>query len=301
MNLEQKKFSLSTISLKISPHQPMMVPPIFTSIMIAACLGVIIWSCVNGILPDWSRWTASVLMLVAFLFNAFVMRLAIRAGYLISMLCFLTSWRVAAMNNAWAIEIVCFVTFLVMIVQFAGMVVKNWKTHGITGFTEALMWQLAVARMYFGMNEVGHSVEKIFAGQASHDNLVHIFTTLGTPVPNIFVTLAGLIEFALAFGVGCGFLTRLAAAGGILYFLIATVPFGGEWLHGYAWGDRGWEYIALLIVFYGSLLFSGGGRFSLDAWLIERRLMPKCLFPFCGPKSGIEVYKNTVPFNQDAV
>ncbi|MDF7674137.1 DoxX family protein [Acetobacteraceae bacterium ESL0709] len=279
----------------------MIIPPVYTSVMITLCLASVLWSCMEGILPDWSRWTASVLMTLALFFNMFVMPQAIRAGYLVSMLFFLTSWRVAAMNGAFAIEIICFMTFLVMVVQFAGMVVRNWKTHGITGFTEALMWQLGLARMYFGMNEIGHSVEKIFAGQASHDKLLHIFMSLGTPMPDVFVILAGLVEFALAFGVGCGFLTRLAAAGGILYFLIATVPFGGEWVHGYAWGNRGWEYIALLIVFYASLLFSGAGRFSLDAWLIERGLMPKFLFPLCAPRSGIEVYRNTVPFNQDAV
>ncbi|QHI95142.1 DoxX family membrane protein [Aristophania vespae] len=251
----------------------------------------------RGALPDWSKWTASALMFVALFFNGFIMSRALRPGYLISMLCFVTAWRVAAMNDVTLLEQVCFVTFLVMIMQFVEIVICHWKKNGIFGFIEALMWQLAVTRIYFGMNEIGHATEKVFAGQVSYENLVHIFTVLGTPMPGIAVISGGVIEFALAFGVGCGFLTRLSAMGGIIYFLVATVGFGGEWMHGYSWVGGGWEYIALLIVFYGSLFFTGAGQFSLDAWLIERGFMPKMLLRFCCPQSAVKHFVRKLPNN----
>ncbi|GHB17038.1 DoxX family protein [Salinicola rhizosphaerae] len=265
---------------------PEKVTPSWISALYALMLLVALWSVYAGQLPDWSRWTVVGLLAISLVVNLVVTPRWFRIGFLVSLLTFVTGWRVAAMHDVWPLMIAGFVTFLALVAQFADAMRKDWQSRGSAAFANHLMWQLALVRLYFGVNEVGHATEKIFAGQASFEHMATQFGQLGTPMPGLFVIAAGLVEFSLAIGVGLGLFTRFFAALGTLYFLVATVAFGHEWVHGYAWDGSGWEYIALLIVFYVSLLLSGGGRFSIDGWLLERGLIPHTLIPLCTPRAG---------------
>jgi hypothetical protein len=62
---------------------------------------------------------------------------------------------------------------------------------------------------------------------------------------------------------------------GVIYILSAN-QYGGHFFNGYTWnarasgglGNGGWEYILLLIIFFGSFSISGAGKFSIGApWL----------------------------------
>jgi len=83
---------------------------------------------------------------------------------------------------------------------------------------------------------------------------------------------AGLGSFQALEGLGfCQYtavFVVLGAALSLVYFLLATVGFGGEWTWGYAWGTAGggWEYVMLLLMVSGGVMMTGAGKFSLDGW-----------------------------------
>ncbi|WP_435637069.1 DoxX family protein [Carnimonas bestiolae] len=85
----------------------------------------------------------------------------------------------------------------------------------------------------------------------------------------VMMIAAGIVEFSLAISVGLRLLTRAGGLLGVIYFLIATVVFGGEWSSGYRWNtpNGGWEYVLLILVVFGSTAYVDAGKFSLDGWL----------------------------------
>jgi putative oxidoreductase len=198
--------------------------------------------------------------------------------------------------------IVSAVVFVPFALQFIA-VWRNDRRHlRNDAWLENLVWGATLVRVYFGFNELGHATEKIFAGYHSWSHMTNdVFApfaaktfppfTLLSSAPGLFVIIAGLIEFALAIGIGFGFMTRLAGAGGVLFLLIATIGYGKEWFNGYGWAGAGWEYVMLLIVFFISFVFTGAGKFSIDSWLLANNLAPKWLIPLGFTKSGRERFE----------
>lgn len=243
-------------------------------------------------LPDFAAWTSTLCLLVSLLAAIFVTPRVYSMGFLISLLPFLIAWRVAAMNSATVLEWVASIAFILILLQFIDCVisdVKRSRWRAGAWFT-TLLWQATIVRLYFGLNELGHSVEKIFAGRASYDNLVHLFQSLGSSQAGVLVVIAGLIELGAAISIGLGLFARLGALCGMIYFLVATIGYGGEWGRGYAWataGGGGWEYVMLILVYFGSVVMAGAGKFSIDGWLLNRGLLRGPLAYLASNCSGI--------------
>lgn len=238
-------------------------------------------------LPDFAAWTASGWALLALLSALLVTPRRFVQGYLLSLLPFLIAWRVAAMNGAWALMVVASLTAVVLVLQFADCVATDWRK--LRGRPDAwlgtLAWQATLVRLCFGLNELCHSTEKLFAGVGSFNTLVHGFQGFGLGAyAAAFVVLGGMIELVSAISVGLGLLARLGAGLSLVYFLTATIGFGGEWARGYAWaspGGGGWEYVMLLLVVFSGVMMTGAGRFSIDDWLLRQRVLPDWSWRLC--------------------
>ena len=271
---------------------PKFVPSWTISSLIGLTLIVALVASFSGRLPDFAAWTVPIGFAITLALSIWVTPKHFTIGFLTSMLPFLIAWRAAAMNHNWAIMIIAFIAFLGLLAQLTDCIVNDQRhTQKSARWINAVLWQFAIIRMYFGFNEIGHSVEKIFSGSASFNQLFHAFFGFGlTNGTGVFVVVAGLLELAVAIGIGFGFLTRAAGVGGVIYLLVATVGFGHEWAHGYGWSTTGggWEYIMLLIVFFGSFAFTGASKFSIDGWLIRHKKMPRWLIPLALNKAGAE-------------
>lgn len=264
--------------------KPSVVPQWLATVGIAAALVAALYcSFVDHSLPDFAAWSSTLWLVVALGSAVLITPRVFTVGFLISLLPFLIAWRVAAMNGAVVLEWVASIAFIPLVLQFIDVIRTDWqRNRNKSGaWLGTLVWQATLVRMVFGLNELCHSTEKIFAGMGSFHTLVHGFEGFGLGgAAGLFVVVGGLTEFASAVSVGLGLFARLGAAVSLVYFLVATLGFGGEWTRGYAWataGGGGWEYVMLLLAVFGSVLLTGAGKFSLDGWLLQRGLMPKLL------------------------
>jgi len=273
--------------------KPSVIPQWLATAGIAAALVAAVYcGWVNRSLPDFAAWSATLWLLLALLSSVLISPRVYTPGFLISLLAYLIAWRVSAMNDAHVLMWTATIGFIPMVLQFIDCVVGDWRRNRTRSgaWLGTLLWQSTIVRMVFGLNELGHATEKLFAGQDSFHHLVKGFQGFGlTQSAALFVVMAGLTELASAISVGLGFLTRGGALLSIGYFLVATVGFGGEWGRGYAWataGGGGWEYVMLLLAVFGSLLLTGAGKFSIDGWLLQRGLLPKWLVPLATNAQG---------------
>ncbi|QXI30892.1 DoxX family protein [Pseudomonas vanderleydeniana] len=239
----------------------------------------------NHSLPDFAAWSSTLWSCVALLSAVLITPRAFVPGFLISLLPFLIAWRVAAMNDAQVMVWVASLAAVPLLLQFIDCVMGDLRRDRgkSAAWLGTLLWQATVVRLYFGLNELCHSSEKIFAGLGWFHKLEVGFQGFGLgEAAAAFVVLGGLIEFASAVSVGLGLFARLGAFVSLIYFLVATIGFGGEWSRGYAWaspGGGGWEYVMLLLVVFAGVLATGAGKFSLDGWLLGRGLFPRRLMP----------------------
>lgn len=239
----------------------------------------------SKMLPDFSAWTCSGFILIALLSAILITPRIFCIGFLVTLLFQITAWRIAALNQVLAVEIVAGVTFILLLLQFLRCVQKDCQLQGSgsSGWLVTLLWQATFLRLVFGINEIGHANEKIFAGEASFHHMQSVFMGLGvhnSVLAGVMVIMAGLVEFGLAISVGLGLFARAGAVLGVVYFLIATVGFGGEWLNGYGWsnpGGGGWEYVMLILAYFGSVACVGAGKFSIDGWLLATGRIPRGL------------------------
>ncbi len=146
-------------------------------------------------------------------------------------------------------------------------------------------WQLLFIRLFIGFDLVPHFCEKLFAGAAIRQVDIAAFSQLGVPHADAFVWLAGLIEFAAAFAIGCGLITRLASFLFVLYLMVAT-GMGHHFQLGFIWASKGggWEYPVLWSALIASFIFFGAGGFSIDQLLRERFRVPKWLLHCMGSR-----------------
>ena len=137
-------------------------------------------------------------------------------------------------------------------------------------------WQLLFIRMFIGFDLVPHFTEKLFAGPTPRLEDIKAFTALGVHHPAEFVIIAGLIEFAGAFSLGCGFLTRLGAICLFIYLMVASAM-GHHFSLGFIWASPGggWEYPVLWSTLILSFALFGGSGFSLDHMIRDNTRLPK--------------------------
>ncbi|WP_213880192.1 DoxX family protein [Pseudomonas sp. dw_358] len=262
--------------------QPTVMPQWLAVLAIAAALAASLYcSLVDNSLPDFAAWSSTLWLVVSLASALWITPRAFTPGFLISLLPYLIAWRVAAMNDAPVLMWVASLGAVVLALQLFDCIASDWRRNRDRpgAWLGTMLWQMTLVRMYFGLNELGHATEKIFAGLGSFHTLVHGFEGFGlTHTAPLFVVLGGLTELASAIGVGLGLLARLGGFVSLGYFLVATLGFGGEWGRGYAWataGGGGWEYVMLVVVVFASVMMTGAGKFSLDGWLLQRKLLPQ--------------------------
>jgi putative oxidoreductase len=161
------------------------------------------------------------------------------------------------------------------LIVFFATAIRNRRLAEGAGRLSLGVWQLTFIRCYIGFDLVPHFTEKLFAGSGPRGEDVVAFTKLGVPIPEFFVILAGFCELGVAIGIGLGVLTRLAACGWALYFLIATI-LGHHFFLGFIWASPGggWEYPVLMIALLLSFTVAGGGPFSIDAAVAGKLELP---------------------------
>jgi putative oxidoreductase len=299
-------------------------PHLISQVLLAITFIVGIASVAVGQIHDFGAVWTVLLSAAALAVSIWVTPRHFVVGFLTSLLPFLTVWRVAAMAGGasvlkgdgsttwaitgprpWALMIVSAVTLVTFVLEFAFAWYHDLTHRSENKWLLNLVWGAALVRIYFGYNEVGHATEKIFAGYASWEYMTNsVFGPLGTAAvgpfallgkaPGVFVVIAGIVEIGVGLLVGAGLLTRLGGAGGVAYLLLATLPYGGEWGHGYGWSGGGWEYPMLLIVFFLSLVLTGAGPFSIDHRLFSTRRLPAWARPLSVTRS-VEVTAELTP------
>ena len=215
-------------------------------------------------------------------------------GFLIGLLSMLVGWRIAGFYGVAVVWMPLLAAFLVFLWQFFDCLrADEARGHGHT--LDMREWQLTLLRIYVGFDMVPHFTEKLFAGPGPFNEDVKAFAAFGLPWPEGLVIIGGLCELGIAVGIGAGVLTRLAAIGGTVYFLIATI-IGGHFTLGFIWASPGggWEYPVLMMVAFMSFAYRGAGRFSVDGALIERGLMPKALL-ICAVRREPDVRPTVAP------
>ncbi len=133
-----------------------------------------------------------------------------------------------------------------------------------------------VMRVMLGVVFFPHGAQKVLGwfGGYGLDGTLNFFTqTMGVPL--VFAVLVIVAEFLGALGLIVGFLTRIAAFG------VASVMTGAIFMvhlkHGFFmnWAGKqageGFEYHLLAIALAVALMFTGGGKVSVDSLLSRKR------------------------------
>ncbi|WP_337065214.1 DoxX family protein [Rouxiella badensis] len=241
-----------------------------------------------GGLHDTSNFFSIIICILGAVTSALVIPVNFSVGFLISSFLLLIHWRIAAMAEVTPIIIISSMMGVLYLLLFLDCMRKNWLLPENQGRLSGLEWQATTVRIYFAFDMVGHFTEKLFAGTASFYHMGDIFRGFGVGHPQLMVIIGGCCEIGIAIGIGMGFLTRLAAVGGMLYFMIAN-HFGDHFAYGFTWSNEpggGWEYPMLMAIFYLSFALSGAGKFSIDNWLIERKILPNAILSLCIPRAN---------------
>lgn len=189
---------------------------------------------------------------------------SILVPFLFGLLSALVALRIGSVNNLLYVTIFFSLIFAFKCLSFANILINDVK------FNKSLLinWHLIFIRMYIGLDLINHSVEKLFNGTVIRNVGVDYFSSIGIQNPLFLVIIAGLCEFFGAIGVGLGAFTRLASVGTALYILISTV-LGDHFKLGFIWATPGggYEFPLLWLVVILSFVFTGGQKFSVDAFL----------------------------------
>lgn len=185
----------------------------------------------------------------------------------------------------WTIALVLKIINFVCIARLDLKELDNGKNSILYRHCSRYEWQVLFIRLFIGFDLVPHFCEKLFAGSAIRSVDIHAFTQLGVPHPEIFVWIAGVIEFLAAMAIGCGILTRFASLLFVIYLLVATY-LGHHFSLGFIWASQGggWEYPVLWSSLITSFAFFGAGGFSIDHVLRERFKLPRSLMWLMGSR-----------------
>lgn len=129
---------------------------------------------------------------------------------------------------------------------------------------------LLVLRIPLGLIFMAHGSQKLFGlfgGQGVSATMQTFEQKMG--IPPLLTMLAMIAEFGGGLGVLTGGLTRLSAAG--IAAVMAVAMYKVHWVHGFFLNmacqpgrGHGIEFNVALLGMALSLVFSGGGRWSLD-------------------------------------
>ncbi|HXF94974.1 MAG TPA: DoxX family protein [Gemmatimonadales bacterium] len=125
---------------------------------------------------------------------------------------------------------------------------------------------LAILRVIVGVIFAAHGGQKLFV--YGLDGVAGTFGQMGIPLASLTAPAVALVEFFGGLALILGLLTRLAGFGLAVTMLGALLLVhlrGGFFL------PTGYEYVLALLGASAALTITGGGRYSLDALLAERR------------------------------
>ena len=127
-----------------------------------------------------------------------------------------------------------------------------------------------VLRILVGLIFAAHGAQKLFGwfGGYGLDGTGQFFGSIGLHPGTLMALLAGAAEFFGGLALVFGLLVRPAAATLAFTMLIAILAVHVE--KGFFLDKGGYEYALALFAASVSLLFSGGGRYALDAALVPR-------------------------------
>lgn len=126
-------------------------------------------------------------------------------------------------------------------------------------------------RIPVGIVFAAHGAQKLFGwfGGYGLEGTGQFFASVGLNPGYLLALLAGLAEFFGGLALVAGLLVRPAAAA--LAFAMLIAIFAVHWGKGFFAASGGYEFALALFAASLSLLFSGGGRFSVDRAIIGAR------------------------------
>ncbi|KZL21511.1 DoxX [Pseudovibrio axinellae] len=225
-------------------------------------------------IPESALHSLLIWLALAFFFVVIVVPKNFTLGFLCFLLCQLIAWRITSLYGAYLLSWPLAFAFLVNLIWFLSTIQRNsFETAG-RGIT-LWQWQLTFFRMLIGFVMVPHFTDKLFAGALPYMEHVEFLSLLGYPDPNMILDISGVAEFAIAIGVGLGFLTRLSCFFAAAFILFAA-SLSGSLEHGFVSfaTATSWELPLILFASYLSFTTTGGGEFSVDGALRRTGKVP---------------------------
>lgn len=132
-------------------------------------------------------------------------------------------------------------------------------------------WEALILRFPIGLILAAHGSQKLFAwfGGYGLEGTAQWMASVSLQPSFVMALLAGSAEFFGGVGLMLGLLTRPAAAVNALTMLVAL--FWVHWGNGLFLDTHGIEYALALLSATTALIFIGGGRYSLDYYLLEAK------------------------------
>jgi putative oxidoreductase len=133
--------------------------------------------------------------------------------------------------------------------------------------------EAVVLRVPIGLILAAHGSQKLFAwfGGYGLDGTGQWMASVGLTPGFLMALLAGSAEFFGGVALILGLLTRPAAAINAVTMLVAL--FWVHWGHGFFLDTHGIEYALALLSASAAVVLIGGGRYSLDRYLLAAKLL----------------------------
>ena len=134
-------------------------------------------------------------------------------------------------------------------------------------------WEALTLRIPIGIILAAHGSQKLFGwfGGYGLEGTGQWMASVGLTPGFVMALLAGSAEFFGGIALIVGLMTRLAAAVSALTMLVAL--FWVHWGNGFFLDTKGIEYALALLSATSTLVLMGGGRYSLDNYIIETNLL----------------------------
>ena len=124
---------------------------------------------------------------------------------------------------------------------------------------------LLLLRVALGIVFVAHGGQKLFV--FGHGGVTGAMAALGIPFPSVNAVLVTAAELGGGLALLTGTLTRAAAA--VVAFAMGVAVATAHLPHGF-FAPAGVEYPLTLLLASLTLVLTGAGRYSVDAWLTEK-------------------------------
>jgi putative oxidoreductase len=134
-------------------------------------------------------------------------------------------------------------------------------------------WEAVTLRVPIGIILAAHGSQKLFGwfGGYGLEGTGQWMASVGLAPGFLMALLAGSAEFFGGVALILGLLTRPAAAISALTMLVAL--FSVHWGHGFFLDSHGIEYALALLSATVTLGVMGGGRYSLDSYIVNSNVL----------------------------